>query len=92
MRERAREQAELDHLERELEHEARRVRVLGFDLVKPEQTPASGDGLPQKSVARRELEDRRPTKCDGERVVVLRTRDSVVTPERRRRGSNDPPE
>ena len=66
--------------------------MIDFDLVKPERTPTSGDGLRRKSVARRRLEERRPTKRDGERVAVLRTRDSVATPKRRRRGSNDPPE
>jgi hypothetical protein len=94
-RARARERAELDELERELEDEARRVRVIDFDLVKPERTPTSGDGLLPKSVVRRGLEERRPTKRDGARVVVLRTRDtgdSGETPKRRRRGSSDPPE
>jgi hypothetical protein len=93
-RARARERAELDELERELEDEARRVRVIDFDLVKPERTPTSGGLLP-KSVVRRGLEERRPTKRDGARVVVLRTRDtgdSGETPKRRRRGSSDPPE
>ena len=49
MRERAREQAELDHLERELEHEARRVRVLGtlcslMSLPNSQMPPTTSSG------------------------------------------------
>ncbi|MCU0673084.1 MAG: hypothetical protein MUE69_09875 [Myxococcota bacterium] len=93
-RERARELAELEDLERELEDEARRVLVIDFELLKrPAQRP-SVDGTPEPKIVRRGLDDARVTKTEGERVIVLRTRDAEArkkSKRRRRRGANDPP-
>ena len=92
-RDRVRERAELEELERELEDEARRVRVIDVDLKASAAKPRGVDGVAPKQVVRRGLAEVRPTKDDGERVVVLRTRDAGAKPKRRRhRGANDPPE
>ena len=94
-RERARELAELEDLERELEDDARRVLVIDFDLLKvPVLRPNVAETAEPKSIARRGLDDERVTKREGQRVIVLRTRDAEVrkkSKRRRRRGANDPP-
>ena len=92
-RERARERVELEEFERELEDEARRVRVIDVDLLKkPDVKPRGIDVVAPKKVVRRGLDERRPTMGEGERVVVLRTRDAGVKPKRRLGGANDPPD
>ena len=97
-RERARERAEHEDLERELEEEARRVRVIDVDLLKKPELKPNVDEAPEKKgvVVRRGLDDPRVTKTEGERVIVLRTRDAEAGKaskrrRRRRRGANDPP-
>ena len=97
-RERARERAEHEDLERELENEARRVRVIDVDLLKKPELKPNLDAAPEKQsvVVRRGLDDPRVTKTDGQRVIVLRTRDAEAGKaskrrRRRRRGANDPP-
>jgi len=100
-RERARELAEHEDLYRELEDEARRLRVIDVDpLEKPALKPSVGDATEPKSIVRRGLDDARVTKTEGQRVIVLRTRDAEAgkkSKRRRRRrrgrgrGANDPP-
>ena len=96
-RERAREAAEHEDLERELEDEARRVRVIGVDPIKKPAWKPNVDETPEpKSIVRRDLDDERVAKSEGQRVVVLRTRDAEAGTKskrrrRRRRGANDPP-
>ena len=90
-RERARVWAEQDDLERELKDEARRLRVI--DLLKKTDTKPRGvEVIVSKKVVHRGLDEPRPTKDDGERVVVLRARDAGAKQKRRTRGANDPPE
>jgi hypothetical protein len=99
-RERARELAEHEDLERELEDEARRVRVIDVEPPKKPALKPNVDDTPEpKSIVRRGLEDERATKTEGRRVIVLRTRDAEVGKRskrrrrrRRGRGANDPPE
>ena len=96
-RERARELAEHEDLERTLEDEARRVRVIDVDLMKKPAPNPNVDGTPEpKSIVRRGLDDARVTKTEGQRVIVLRTRDAEAGKRskrrrRGRRGANDPP-
>jgi hypothetical protein len=96
-RERARVDAEAEEFERELEDEARRVRVIDVDLLKKLDFKLRVDaGATPKTIVRRGLDDPRVTKTEGERVVVLRTRDAEAGAKskrqrRRRRGVNDPP-
>jgi len=96
-RERARELAEQEDLERELEDEARRVRVIDADPLKKQELKPNLDEAPEpKTIVRRGLDDAPVTKTEGQRVIVLRTRDAEAAEKskrrrRRRRGSNDPP-
>jgi hypothetical protein len=93
-RERAREWVEAEAHARELEDEARRVRLIGFDLLKKPDLKPSAESEP-KSIVRRGLDDPHVSKTEGKRVVVLRTRDAKAsaksTRRRRGRGANDPP-
>lgn len=92
-RARAREGAELAELERALEDEARRVKVIDFDVLnRPTLKPEVA------GTVRRGLDDAHVTKGRGERVVVLRTRGTKLGSEPpstlgrgRRHGTNDPP-
>jgi len=98
-RERARELAEHEDVERTLEDEARRVRVI--DVQPPKKLalkPNVGETPEPKSIVRRGLDDDRVAKTDGQRVIVLRTRDAEVGKNskrrrcrRRGRGADDPP-
>jgi hypothetical protein len=97
-RERARELAEHEDLERTLEDEARRVRVIDVEPPKKLLKPNVDDTLEPKSIVRRGLDDERVTKTEGQRVIVLCTREAEAgkTSKRRRRrrrgrGANDPP-
>jgi hypothetical protein len=96
-RERARELAEHEDLERTLEDEARRVRVIDVEPPKkPALKPNVDDTSEPKSIVRRGLDDARVSKTEGQRVIVLRTRDAKAGKRaqrrrRRRRGANDPP-
>jgi hypothetical protein len=93
-RERAREWVEAEAHARELEDEARRVRSIGVDLLKKPGLKPSGESEP-KQIVRRGLDDARASKTEGQRVVVLRTRDAQAGAKskrrRRGRGANDPP-
>ena len=82
----------------DLEDEARRVRVIDLDLLKKPELKPNVDEAPEKKgvVVRRGLDDPRVTKTEGQRVIVLRTRDAKAGKKskrrrRRRRGANDPP-
>jgi hypothetical protein len=88
-RERTREWAEVEELARELEEEAQRVRVVDVVSKKLELKP-NVDAPESKRVVRRGLDEPRPAKREGERVVVLRARDAAKS-RRRRGGANDPP-
>jgi hypothetical protein len=96
---RARDLTEHEDLERELEDEARRLRVIDVDLIKKPALKPNVDETPEpKCIVRRGLDDARVTKTEGQRVIVLRTRDaeagrkSKLRRRRRRgRGANDPP-
>ena len=93
-RERARELAEHEDLERTLEHEARRVRLIDVDSLKrPTLKPSVRETDEPKSIVRRDLDDHHVGKTEGQRVIVLRTRDAEAGKSRRRRGrgANDPP-
>jgi len=98
-RERARELAEHEDLERELEDEARRVRVIDVEPPKKLELKPIADATPEpKSIVRRGLDDERVTKTEGQRVIVLRKRDPEAGKKskrrrrhRRGRGANDPP-
>ncbi|MCB9624279.1 MAG: hypothetical protein H6721_04180 [Sandaracinus sp.] len=91
-RERARFHAEEEALARDLEDEARRVRMPSDVRRAPSASDFVAQLLP-KRVTRRGLGEPRPLAARGGRVVVLRAGD-VKSPSkrRRRRGSNDPPE
>jgi hypothetical protein len=98
-RERARELAEHEDLERELEDEARRVRVIDVEPPKKLELKPNVDETPEtKNIVRRGLDDERVTKTEGQRVIALRTRDAEAGKKskrrrrrRRGRGANDPP-
>ena len=95
-RERARELAECEDLERTLEDEARRVRVIDVEPSKKPVLKPNVEGTSEpKSIVRRGLDDAHATKAEGQRVIVLRTRDAEAgkRSKRRRRGgvANDPP-
>jgi hypothetical protein len=95
-RERARELAEHEDLERQLEDEARRVRVIDVDPIKKPALKPNVDATTEpKSIVRRSLDDARVSKSEGQRVIVLRTRDAEAGRKskrhRRGRGANDPP-
>jgi hypothetical protein len=96
-RERARELAEHEDLDRELEDEARRLRVIDVvPIKKPALKPNVDATTEPKSIVRRGLDDARVTKTEGQRVIVLRTRDPEAGKKSKRRrqhgrGVNDPP-
>ena len=97
-RERARELAEHEDLERTLEDQARRVRVIDVEPPKKLLKPNVDETPEPKSIVRRGLDDARVTKTEGQRVIVLRTRDAEAGKKskrrrrrRRGRGANDPP-
>ena len=96
-RERARELAEHEDLERTLEDEVRRVRVIDVEPPKKPVLKPNVEGTSEpKIIVRRGLDDAHVTKAEGQRVIVLRTRDAEAgkrSKRRRRggRGANDPP-
>ena len=88
---------EHEDLERRLEDQARRVRVIDVEPPKKLLKPNVDETPEPKSIVRRGLDDARVTKTEGQRVIVLRTRDAEAGKKskrrrrRRGRGANDPP-